>query len=89
MRGHYIHNMIKELYNIQKHEIRNAADLRLITHYPGARANLTNKLIKETLIYLQGYAKAIDYFAQDPIVIDEMRSLLISEGVDYIVGQIG
>lgn len=74
----------KELYKIEKHELKQAADQWLIHNRPGARARLTRRLLAETLIYLQGYAKAINYFAQAPIVIDEMKELMITEGIEYI-----
>jgi hypothetical protein len=80
--------MSNVLYVVEKHEMRKAADDYLMKHYPGTRSQLTSRLLKESLLYVEGFAKAIDYFAQDPIIVSDMRNLLISEGVDFIVKKI-
>ena len=86
--GFYTHKMSNILYVIEKHEIRKAAETYLMKHYPGARSQLTVRLLKESIIYMEGFAKAMDYFAQDPIIVNDMRNLLLSEGVEFIVKKI-
>lgn len=76
------------LYEVRKHELRDAADRHFQKNFPHLRSEVTQRLLRETLIFIQGYAKAIDNFAQDPILVDEMRGLLISEGIEYIVAQV-
>lgn len=74
----------RQLYKVERHELRGAADQWLIHNRPEVRSKLTKRLLAETLIYLRGYAKAMNYFARDPIIIDEMRDLMIGEGIEYI-----
>ena len=78
--------VVKEkIYDVAKHELRDATDRYLQRNYPERRSLLTKRLLKETLIYLRGYARAIDYFTSDPIIIEDMKKLLLAEGIEYIV----
>jgi len=54
------------------------------TSYPEEAGKVTDKLIKQTHIYIEGYADAMKLSISEPINVKEIREFLLGAAFEYM-----
>ena len=73
-----------KLYYISKKELQVAAHIHVLEHCSHLQHKVTKKLIAETLIFLEGFSRAINFSVESPVIVRDMKDLLLEEGLIYI-----
>jgi len=51
---------------------------------PELTGRITNRMVLESLIFIEGYAKAIEKDIMLPVIKDDVHQLLLEKGFQYI-----
>jgi hypothetical protein len=79
---------ISKLLEIQKNQMTSYIKSKQQQH-PEMIGFITNRMILESLIFIKGYASAIEKDLVLPIIIKDLHELLLEQGYEYIKTQIG
>ncbi len=71
-----------------RNEIKIAVRQKIIINRPEILVQVTNKLIKEAYIYVQGYVDALRENITEPYNIKEIRTFVFDRAFEYVIGQI-
>jgi hypothetical protein len=77
---------IKKLLIVHKSEMVAYVRRRRQSH-PELSQSITNRMIIEALIYIQGYSAAIEKELVRPIIKGDLRDFLLEQGMSYILKQ--
>ena len=80
--------VIKSVLVIRKSQLKSYVHSQLVNGYPELMTRVTNRLMLETLIFIKGYASAIEPDIMLPIIKEEVQQLLLEQGFKYIISQI-
>lgn len=78
---------VEKALRVTKNELRNYCKNKILQS-PHLRSKITEKLIQKALIFIEGYARAIESDIMLPIVKKEVNQLLLEQGFIYIERQI-
>lgn len=75
-------------FSLTKNQLKKLIRLKMIDFDPDKVNQITNKMIGNTMIFIQGYLFGIQKDIMPPINQDELDLLLVAVGFDYIKDQL-
>jgi len=79
--------VIRNVLIIQKSQLK-AYVRREMLKRPGLMSHVTNRSVLEALIFIKGYASAIEKDIMLPVIKAEVQQLLLEQGLKYIIQKI-
>lgn len=74
---------IKTVLTIHKSQLRSFIRTKMVV-YPELVGKTTNKLLIEAMIFIKGYASAIEKEIMLPVIENDVQQLLLEQGFNYI-----
>jgi len=73
---------------LTKAEIRKYTRHTMRDAYPEEAGKVTDKLILQCVIYMEGYCDAMSYGVEEPVNHEELKTFLLGVAYDYILRHI-
>lgn len=73
---------------INRKIIKRRITSKIITKYPELAPRFTNKILNETIVFINGYYKCFRKMTEPPYKMDEIMEHLYSEATDYVIRKI-
>jgi hypothetical protein len=70
---------------VQRDKIRIKVKEHISLYRHDLQRKLTNKVVQKCLIFISGYIKCLKYHGIQPINLQEMEQLLMSECIDWVI----
>lgn len=77
--------MEEPIFKIIKTELKTEVNQLLLQYSPELYGQLDSPLLKETLVYIEGYCKCLNSFVEHPYNRKEVRALILSEATSFIL----
>ncbi len=73
---------------INKAKTRKAVKNQIAISLPELYSRVTDRIVNDMLVFVEGYQKCLNNFKQEPINEKEVMELIIMEAVNYVTERI-